>query len=309
MTLIIETERKGFPVKKLLFLFNPTAGKGSVKGHLPGILDAFTKEGWLTTAYPTQCRGDAARVAAELGGQYERVVCCGGDGTLNETISGLLALQDPPVLGYIPAGSTNDFSRNLGLPKVLEDAARMAVTGPVRRSDVGQFNEKTFIYVAAFGAFTDVSYDTPQEFKNMFGHLAYLMEGVTRLDSIKSYPVTLTHDGGTVEGDFFYGMVSNTISVGGFKNPLATDVSLDDGLFEVLLIRRPKSLPELQSFVTTLQQKKPMDGGAIVSFSTKKLQVTCQEPLPWTLDGEYGGAPLTVDISNRYQALDLVWGK
>ncbi len=309
MTLIIETERKGFPMKKLLFLFNPTAGKGSVKGHLPGILDAFTKEGWLTTAYPTQCRGDAARAAAELGGQYERVVCCGGDGTLNETISGLLALQDPPVLGYIPAGSTNDFSRNLGLPKVLEDAARMAVTGPVRRSDVGQFNEKTFIYVAAFGAFTDVSYDTPQEFKNMFGHLAYLMEGVTRLGSIKSYPVTLTHDGGTVEGDFFYGMVSNTISVGGFKNPLATDVSLDDGLFEVLLIRRPKSLPELQSFVTTLQQKKPMDGGAIVSFSTKKLQVTCQEPLPWTLDGEYGGAPLTVDISNRYQALDLVWGK
>lgn len=296
-------------MKKLLFLFNPIAGKGAVKGHLPGILDVFTKEGWLTTAYPTQCRGDTARVAAELGGQYERVVCCGGDGTLNETISGLLTLQDPPVLGYIPAGSTNDFSRNLGLPKVLEDAAHIAVTGPVRRSDVGQFNNKTFIYVAAFGAFTDVSYDTPQEFKNMFGHLAYLMEGVKHLGSIKSYPVTLIHDGGTVEGDFFYGMVSNTISVGGFKNPLATDVSLDDGLFEVLLIRRPKSLTELQSFVTTLQQKAPVDGGAIVSFTTSKLQITCQEPLPWTLDGEYGGAPLTIDISNRYQALDLVWGK
>ena len=296
-------------MKKLLFLFNPTAGKGSVKGHLPGVLDAFTKEGWLTTAYPTQGRGDATRVAAELGEQYDRVVCCGGDGTLNETISGLLTLEKPPVLGYIPAGSTNDFSRNLGLPKVLEEAAHVAVTGPVRRSDVGQFNDKIFIYVAAFGAFTDVSYDTPQEFKNMFGHLAYLMEGVTRLGSIKSYPVTLTHDGGTVEGDFFYGMVSNTISVGGFKNPLATDVSLDDGLFEVLLIRRPKSLAELQSFVTTLQQKAPVDGGAIVSFSTKNLQVTCQEALPWTLDGEYGGSPLTVEISNRYQALDLVWGK
>ncbi len=296
-------------MKKLLFLFNPTSGTGAVKGHLPGILDAFTKEGWLTTAYPTQCRGDATRVAAELGGQFERVVCCGGDGTLNETIAGLLKLENPPVLGYIPAGSTNDFSRNLGLPKVLEEAAHVAVTGPVRRSDVGQFNERTFIYVAAFGAFTDVSYETPQEFKNMFGHLAYLMEGVSRLGSIKSYPVTLTHDGGTVEGDFFYGMISNTISVGGFKNPLATDVSLDDGLFEVLLIRRPKSLAELQSFVTTLQQKAPVDGGAILSFSTRSLQVTCPEPLPWTLDGEYGGSPLTVDISNRYQALDLVWGK
>ena len=300
---------EGTPVKQLLFLFNPHAGKGSVKGHLTGILDAFTKEGWLAAAYPTQCRGDAARIAAELGGRYDRVVCCGGDGTLSETISGLLTLDNPPVLGYIPAGSTNDFSRNLGLPKVPEEAAHVAVTGPVRKSDVGQFNEKLFIYVAAFGAFTDVAYDTPQEFKNMFGHLAYLMEGVTRIGSIKSYSVKLTHDGGTVEGDFFYGMVSNTISVGGFKNPLATDVFLDDGLFEVLLIRRPKSLAELQSFVTTLQQKKPVDGGAIVSFSTTRLQVTCQEPLPWTLDGEYGGSPRTIDIANRYQALDLVWGK
>lgn len=296
-------------MKKLLFIFNPLAGKGSIRGHLPGVLDAFTKAGYLVTAYPTQSKGDAARVAAELGGQFDRVVCCGGDGTLSETISGLLALDTIPVLGYLPAGTTNDFSRNLNLPKGLEAAAHAVVTGPVRKCDVGLFNHKTFIYVAAFGAFTAVSYDTPQEFKNAFGHLAYLLEGVTRLGSIQSYQLEITHDSGTLEGEFIYGMVSNTVSVGGFKGLPASEVKLDDGLFEVVLVRRPKSLPELQSIITTLLQQKATDGGAVIAFHTARLQVTCPEPLPWTLDGEFGGDPLTAEIENDCQAIDLVWGE
>ncbi len=296
-------------MKKLLFIFNPLAGKGSIRGHLPGVLDAFTKAGYLVTAYPTQSKGDAARAAAELGGQFDRVVCCGGDGTLSETISGLLALDPIPVLGYLPAGTTNDFSRNLNLPKGLEAAAHAVVTGPVRKCDVGLFNQKTFIYVAAFGAFTDVSYDTPQEFKNAFGHLAYLLEGVTRLGSIQSYQLEITHDGGTLEGEFIYGMVSNTVSVGGFKGLPASEVKLDDGLFEVVLVRRPKSLPELQSIITALLQQKAADGGAVTSFHTAQLQVTCTEPLPWTLDGEFGGDPLTAEIKNDCQVIELVWGK
>lgn len=296
-------------MKKLLFIFNPLAGKGFIRGHLPGVLDAFTKAGYLTTAYPTQSKGDATRAAAELGGEYDRVVCCGGDGTLSETISGLLSLDPAPVLGYLPAGTTNDFSRNLKLPRGLEAAARTAVTGPVRKCDVGRFNGKTFIYVAAFGAFTDVSYDTPQEFKNAFGHLAYLLQGVTRLGSIRSYRLEIAHDQGTLEDEFIYGMISNTVSVGGFKSLPASEVQLDDGLFEVVLVKRPKTLPELQSIITALLQQKATDGGAVISFHTSRLRVACQEALPWTLDGEFGGDPQIADIENNYQAIELVWGE
>lgn len=296
-------------MKKLLFIFNPQAGKGAIRGHLTAIMNTFTKEGWLVTAYPTQGKADATRIAVELAGGFDRVVCCGGDGTLNETIAGLLLLDPAPVLGYLPAGTTNDFSRNLHLPKVLEDAAYTAVTGPVRKCDVGRFNHRTFIYVAAFGAFTDVSYDTPQEFKNTFGHLAYLLEGVSRLGSIKSYPLEITHDNGTLEGEFIYGMVSNTISVGGFKGLPPSIVSLDDGLFEVLLVRRPKTLVELQSIITALLQQKTTEGGAVIALHTSHLQVVSQEPLPWTLDGEYGGNPTVAEIENDCQAIELVWGK
>lgn len=296
-------------MKKLLFIFNPHAGTGAVRGRLAGILDAFTKSGYLVTAYPTQCKADAARITAELGGQFDRIVCCGGDGTLSETIFGLLTLDPQPVLGYVPAGTTNDFSRNLHLPKGMVAAARTAADGPVRKCDVGLFNQKAFIYVAAFGAFTDVSYGTPQEFKNMFGHLAYLLEGVTRLSSIQGYHLEIAHDGGVEEGDFIYGMVSNTVSVGGFKGLPPGDVSLDDGLFEVMLVRKPKTMAELQSIIMTLLQQKVPDKGAVITFHTSRVRVTSQEPLPWTLDGEFGGDPLIAEIENRRQAISLVWGK
>ena len=295
-------------MKNLLFIFNPHAGKGAIRGHLSGVLDVFTKAGYLATAYPTQGKGDATRIAAELGGSFDRVVCCGGDGTLNETISGLLTVENRPPLGYIPAGTTNDFSRNLGLPKGWTELARTAVTGPIHECDVGSFNHKNFIYVAAFGAFTDVSYDTPQEVKNALGHLAYLLQGVSRLGSLKGYPVTVTHDGGTVEGNFIYGMVSNTVSVGGFRGLPTGEVKLDDGLFEVLLIRMPKTLAELQSIASSLLQQKSM-GNAVISFSTSKVQITSEEPLPWTLDGEFGGDPLVAEIENLPRILNLVWGK
>lgn len=296
-------------MKKLLFIFNPLAGKGAIRGQLTGVLDAFTKAGYLVTAYPTQSKADATRAAAELSGEFDRVVCCGGDGTLSETISGLLTLEERPALGYLPAGTTNDFSRNLKLPKTLKEAAAIAAAGAVRKCDVGRFNQKSFIYVAAFGAFTDVSYGTPQEFKNTFGHLAYLLEGVTRLGSIKSYHLEITHDQGSLEGDFIYGMVSNTVSVGGFKGLAGDDVSLDDGLFEVLLVKRPQSLPELQSIVKILLQQKAMDGGAVIALHTSRLRVVCPEALPWTLDGEYGGNPMTAEIENDCRAIDLVWGE
>lgn len=295
-------------MKKLLFIFNPLAGKGAIRGHLINILDVLTKDGWLVTAYPTQSKADATRIAAELGGQYDRVVCSGGDGTLSETIAGLRGLDCPPPLGYLPAGTTNDFSKNMHLPKTLEEAAHVAATGPVRKCDIGLFNQTSFIYVAAFGAFTDVPYSTPQEFKSIFGHLAYLLEGVTRLPSLKSYSLNISYDEGTLDGEFIYGMASNTISVGGFRG-LTPEVKLDDGLFEVLLIRRPKTLTQLHNIVSALLQQKPTADGEVIALRTTHLQVTAQEPLPWTLDGEFGGDPLVARIENHHQAIELVWGE
>lgn len=297
-------------MKKMLLIYNPHAGKGQVRTKLAGILDKLTAGGWLVTARPTAGPGDATVVAAELGAYYDRVVCCGGDGTLNETITGLLALRQPPILGYVPAGTTNDFSRNLSLPRGMEHAAATAAAGYPKACDMGRFNDRAFVYVAAFGAFTDVSYDTPQPFKNMFGHLAYLLEGVTRLTSLKSYMLRVEHDGGIVEGEFIYGMVSNTVSVGGFQGLPASQVKLDDGLFETVLVRTPKTPLELQGIIRALARQSPDESeGAVLGFHTAKLKVTCAHCLPWTLDGEYGGDPKQADIENRRQVIEIVYGK
>lgn len=297
-------------MKKLLFIYNPQAGKGQVRPQLAAILDAFSKAGYLTSAWPTQGPGDATRVAAAIGRRYDRVVCCGGDGTLNEVVTSLMGLEAPPLVGYIPAGTTNDFSRNLDLPKGMDKAAEAAVAGVARPCDIGVFNDRFFVYVAAFGAFTDVSYDTPQPFKNTFGHLAYLLEGATKLGSLlKGYHLTIEHDGGAVEGDFIYGMVSNTISVGGFQLFPPERVALDDGLFEVVLVRLPRNPAEFQSALRSLTRQNTVESDMIVALHTSRLRVVTQEELTWTLDGEYGGAPETVEIQNRQKALTLIWGK
>lgn len=297
-------------MRQMLFLYNPTAGKGRARDHLATVTEAFTRSGWLVTVYPTQGKGDAAALAAELeGGPFERVVCCGGDGTLHEVVEGLMALKERPVVGYIPAGSTNDFAQNLSLPRSYGKMALTAAAGAPRPCDVGRFNDRCFIYVAAFGAFTDVAYDTPQEFKNMFGHLAYLLEGIARLPAIKSYRLTVEHDGGTVEDEFIFGMVSNTVSVGGVKGLTGRDVKLDDGLFEVVLIKRPERPGDLQSVLRSFLQQSPDERGRVVGFRTSRLKVTCGEELPWTLDGEYGGAPRAARIENCPGAVTIVHGK
>ena len=293
----------------MLFIYNPHAGKGRVKTRLADLQDAFARAGWLIIAHPTQGPGDAAAAAAELGGSVDRVVCCGGDGTLHEVISGLMALKHRPEIGYIPAGTTNDFSRNLRLPRGMDARAETAAAGCPRPVDVGRFNDQYFIYVAAFGAFTDVSYDTPQSFKNLFGHLAYVLEGAARLPNLHSYHLTVESDAGREEGDFIYGMVSNTVSVGGFQSR-GHNVSLDDGLFEVVLIRFPQNPAQFQSILTYLMQGGTGDtGGMVTQLRTANLRVTSQAPLPWTLDGEYGGDPTDTRIQVVKQAVSIVYGK
>ena len=297
-------------MKQLLFIFNPTAGKGQIRGSLAGIVDQFTKLGYLVTIYPTQGKGDASDAAAMLGIRYDRVICAGGDGTLSEVAAGLMRLPagHRPPLGYIPFGSTNDCAHNLRLPAGAPACAAVAASGVMRPCDIGTLNGRPFFYVAAFGAFTDVAYDTPQDLKKTFCHLAYILAAVGRMPTITPYSLTIQHDGGTLEGEFLLGLVCNTISVGGIK-PLAADqVALDDGLFEVILLRPPKTVADFQQVIQTITQQKPAPGDGMIVLHTSRLTVSGEVSLPWTTDGEYGGSFLRAEIQVHPQAITTIQG-
>ncbi|MBP1736270.1 MAG: Transcription regulator [Oscillospiraceae bacterium] len=293
-------------MKKLLFIFNPVAGKSRLRSYFPEILNCFAKEGWLTTVWPTQGREDAAQITRIIGEQYDRIICAGGDGTLSEVTAGLTELSAPPPLGYIPAGSTNDFSRSLKLPRDVLAAAKLAATGTVRPCDLGRFNGKPFVYIAAFGAFADVSYATPQEVKKALGHLAYVLEGVKSLPTLRNIPLSISHDGGTLSGEFLFGMVGNTTSVGGIFNLRAVHVTLDDGLFEAVLIRRPSNYQERQSILRFLMQPFSACEGAVCLLHTSRLEVTSQTPIRWSLDGEFGGSVTHAVIENQPKSLPII---
>ena len=297
-------------MNQLLFIYNPTSGTGQVKGALAPVLDVFTKAGWLTTSYPTQCKGDAVRVVRELGPRFDRVICAGGDGTLSEAVAGLTGLSDPPPLGYIPFGSTNDCATTLHLPRKPREAALVAAgTGVPVPIDTGRLNGKPFIYVAAFGAFTKVAYDTPQELKNTFGHLAYIFAGIASLPTIAPYHLKLEFDGQSLEDDFFFGMVSNSQSIGGLKPPKAERVVLDDGLFEVTLVKKPLKLADLTDGLQALVSLSPAErSGALVQLQARQLTFICEQPVPWTVDGEFGGSQTVNRVENCQKALNIIRG-
>lgn len=292
-------------MKRLLFIYNPHAGQGKVGKSLPEIIQVFSYQGYLPSVHPTRGVGDATSVVRGIGRHYSRIVCCGGDGTLHEVTAALLGMDKPPVLGYIPAGTTNDFSRNLNLPRDMVLAAKVAVGDHTLRCDMGRFNDAHFAYVAAFGAFTDVSYDTPQHFKNLFGHLAYVLEGIGRLGTIRGREMSIEYDGGTLEGSFIFGMVSNARSVGGFQGWPAQEVDLGDGRFEVVLVRQPKNPLELQAILHSAFTKSPTQDGPLIGFHTSRLRLHCEEEVAWTLDGEFGGRHRDVSVENLHQALEL----
>lgn len=291
--------------QKLLFIFNPHSGKGLIKNDLVEIIDVMIKAGYETTVYTTQGQGDATRKVRACGDQYDRIICSGGDGTLDEVVTGMVEKDLYTPLGYIPAGSTNDFANSLGLPKNMLQAARVAVGGTVFPCDAGYFNGDTFVYVAAFGLFTDVSYQTSQELKNIFGHVAYIMEGAKQLMDIPSYQMTIEANGQKFEDKFVYGMVTNSISVGGFKGLTGPYVELDDGCFEVTFIKKPKNPIELNEILACLGRLID-DSDLIYSFKTSELHVVCQEEVPWTFDGEFGGNHTEVVIRNLKKRISMV---
>lgn len=291
-------------MKQLLFLYNPHAGKARLSDQVAAVTQLFQQAGYLVTVYATTCPGDATERVCQWGGSYDHLVCAGGDGTLSEVITGLLRGGHRTPLGYIPAGSTNDFSRTLELPLNPIQAAQVAVNGTPQLCDVGTFNHRYFVYVAAFGAFTSVSYATPQEFKNIFGHLAYLMQGIKSLGEITSYHLSVRYDGQTLEGDYIYGMVSNSTSVGGFQGIMAEKVILDDGLFEVMLVKTPQSLSDLNNIIGSLLSHTPNQN--VVAFQAQRLEFQSTSDIPWTLDGEYGGSCCLAEVTNQQGAMTIM---
>lgn len=290
--------------QRLLFIFNPHSGKGQIKNHLVEILDIMVKAGFDVTVHVTQCSGDASRKVRAEAANYDRIVCCGGDGTLDEVITGLIGSGADTPVGYIPAGSTNDFAVSLGIPKNMAKAAAVAVGKAPFASDVGSFNEDIFVYVAAFGLFTAVSYKTSQQLKNVFGHLAYIMEGMKSLHDIPAYRMQVEYEGQKIRDEFILGMITNSVSVGGFKGVTGKKVSLNDGLFEVTLIKKPRNPMELNEILGCLTRRID-DSDLIYSFKTDKLKLKSKIPVAWTRDGEFGGEQTEVVIRNLKERVSI----
>ncbi len=292
-------------MKKLLFIINPVTAKAILSPHLIDITDIFVKGGYDVTTYITQGKDDATRVVQERGEEFHTIACAGGDGTLNGVISGSIDLAEKPVLGYIPAGTTNDFANSWGIPRNPLDAARIIVSETPVEIDVSVFNGRPFIYVAAFGVFTEASYRTPQEAKQKFGRTAYLVEGIKSLSSIRPWHMKIYHDGGEIEGDFIYGMVSNTRMVGGFPLRMKEDISLIDGKMELILIRQPKN-PADQTKMIAAVLAQDITSEYICFLHTSKITFESTEEIPWTVDGEFGGSVTSGEAHVRGKAIRMV---
>lgn len=292
--------------KKMLFIYNPRAGKAQIRSNLLDIIDIFTKADFEVTAHPTQARGDGmCAVRERRPGYYDLIACCGGDGTLDEVVTGMMECENRIPIGYVPAGSTNDFANSLLIPRNMIDAAQVIVEGSPFGCDVGTFNDDYFVYIAAFGIFTEVSYETRQDVKNVLGHMAYILEGMRRLSGIKAYQMKVESEELTVEGEFMYGMITNSTSVGGFKNITGKNVELNDGQFEVTLIKKPSNPLELNQIMASLLNRN-INTDNMYCFKTSTVRFLSKEEVAWTLDGEFGGKHREVVISNQREALHII---
>lgn len=292
---------------RILFILNPRAGRMDGKRNLQPILDIYKKYGIEEVKlFETAARGDATAAVIKYAAQFDRVVCCGGDGTLNETITGLMGLENPPELGYIPAGSTNDFAASLGIRGGLEKSAKRTIKGDPFPIDIGRFNDRYFSYTASFGAFTQSSYNTPQNIKNIFGHLAYVFQGIKDLNTIRDYPVMVEADGKDYSEKYVFGAICNSTSLGGIIRLKKNLVKFNDGLFELVLVRNPKNLEILADLITALAKQDFRDNDSIVFVHAKKITVQAHEEMPWSLDGEYEPAKPVNVIENRHSALRIM---
>lgn len=293
-------------MKKLLFVMNPFAGQRKANKYLPEIISLFNRAGYETNVYMTGGSGDAARMVQLRAKESDLIVCCGGDGTFNETVTGIIqAGVDVPV-GYIPAGSTNDFATSLKLPGSPMQAVQHILEGQPVSYDVGRFGERYFSYIASFGAFTRTSYATPQSVKNALGHMAYVLEGINELSQIRKVHVRMELENEVLEDDYLFGAISNSTSVGGILTLNPSQVDMGDGLFEILLVRAPKNLTELPECILALQTQDYSNCGMITFRSASKIKVCAPADVPWTLDGEREDGHSEVQVENLHHAIRLM---
>lgn len=292
-------------MKKMLFILNPSAGMRRANRYLVDILSVFNRGGYEVVTHITQGRGDCEKVAREQASRFDTVVCAGGDGTFNEMITGILSSGADVSVGYIPCGSTNDFASSLHLSTNVVKAAQNIVDGTPQMFDVGRFDQRYFSYVASFGAFTKTSYTTPQSVKNALGHTAYLLEGIQELTQIRSEHVRFQLEDRVIEGDYLFGAISNSTSVGGILTLDPKQVDMSDGKFELLLVRAPKDLAELHECILAVQKQK-YNCAMITFVSTHKLRVIADPAMPWTLDGEREDGHETVEVENLQHAIRLI---
>ncbi len=292
--------------KKLLLIVNPYSGRAKMRGRLLKVIEILSAADYTVTVYPTKCHGDAAKYAESIKpGEYDVIVACGGDGTLNEVITGIMHSKLDCVLGYIPSGTLNEWSMGLNISREIPDAAEDITLGREVLLDIGKFNDNYFSYTASFGAFTSASYSAPQSVKNVLGQAAYVFEGVKSLSNIKPIHLKITADDRELEGDFLFGAVSNSMSVGGIVKFDESLVKLNDGLFEVFLIRNPDNVLKLQPLIDGILRRE-LDREGMEFFHTKSLTVCCDEPISWTLDGEYAKGDGVIKINNIHNAIKLI---
>ena len=291
--------------KKLLMIVNPSAGRSKSRGPLFDAAAILSQAGYLISIHNTVCAGDDAETAAREGEHYDVIVAVGGDGTLNEVVSGVLRLEHPPALGYLAQGSTNDFASSLHISNKPAAAAAAIAQATPRQLDIGQWNGRHFVYVASFGAFTRSSYAAPQAAKNALGHFAYILEGMKDLNTLRPYQVRLTADGEVLDGEYLFGAVCNSTSIGGLMKLDPERVVLDDGKFELLLVPNPRTALDLQNLVVALLNQK-YDSEGLVFRHVSSIHLETKEDLPWSLDGEYAPSAAKVNIHNHQAALRML---
>lgn len=293
-------------MRKLLLIFNPIAGISKKKPRAFQVADWFAVRGYDVTVMATEKQNDAEEFAAHYAQDYDLVACCGGDGTLNEVITGMMRSGCRKPIGYLPAGTTNDMARTLQLPSNVKKAVKLVSGEHAVPQDIGSFNgTRYFTYIASFGAFTSTSYATPQWLKNRLGHFAYVLDGIRCVGEIRPYRATVCHDGVEEEGDYIFGSISNSSSIGGVLHLDSSEVSLNDGIFEVLLIRNTPNLMEFRNVLHDLKHRN-FGNPYIEFFNTGGLRMIFEEETDWTLDGEYAGKPREVEIKNLRGAVSII---
>lgn len=293
-------------MKRMLFIMNPFSGQKRANKFLPDILGLFNRAGYEVIAHMTGGTGDATVAAERRGRDVDLVVCCGGDGTLNETITGLMRCGAQVPIGYIPAGSTNDFASSLKLSSNILQAAQDILDGKPVAYDVGRFGERYFSYVASFGAFTKSSYATPQNIKNALGHTAYVLSGIQEISQIRNEHVRMEIGDQVVEDDFLFGAICNSTSVGGVLTLDPKQVDMGDGLFEILLVRAPKNLMEISECIQAVQNQNYNNCAMITFCSANKVKIYANPEMTWTLDGEREAGHEVVEVENLHRAIRLM---